>query len=89
MLKRYWFTFDKGETQLPFGLKIGCGITGYNQKDAIHILEAVVLSNFSGITYANIKSDFGSSFLDENRVVPNMGDLTLRGVWFPLGYAAV
>jgi hypothetical protein len=26
------------------------------------------------------------STLDQKHVLPNIGDVTVRGVWFPLGY---
>jgi hypothetical protein len=36
------------------------------------------------ITSIVVIEDFAS--LDQGHVIPNMGDYSLRGIWFPLGY---
>lgn len=83
----YWFEFESiDETNCPFVLRKGCGVTAYDYNDAISLLHEKI---FIGDTMPAIKKIIESievSELDQNHVVPNMGIIIARGIWFPLGY---
>ncbi len=86
-LRRYWFTFPRSSfKELPQGIRIGCGITAYNQEDAINILQTSVFKSPEMPEFETITQDVDISTLDGSHILPNMGDVTLRGIWFPLGY---
>lgn len=83
-MHRYWFEFD--DNNLPYGIKIGCGVTAYNNEDALYLLKEKV---FKGATLPKFKNMFENvdvSTLDAGHVLPNMSPPNIRGVWFPLGY---
>ncbi len=83
-LTRFWFTF---KTVLEFNpLNIGCGVTAYDYEDACDILNQCVFMNKSIPEIASALENVDIRSLDQNHVVPNMGLVTSRGVWFPLGY---
>ena len=82
-LRRYWFTFPKSPEPTP--LTLGCGVTAYDDDDAMDILREYV---FNGVqpSVAEVIVDVDVSTLDKSHVLPNMGATVVRGVWFPLGY---
>jgi hypothetical protein len=83
-LHRFWFNFQNPPQFSPLGF--GCGITAHSYEDATSILASTV---FAGGTVPIIKSvieDVDVQMLDPSHVVPNMGSVVTRGVWFPLGY---
>jgi hypothetical protein len=83
-LRRYWFRF--GELP-PFTiLRLGCGITAFNKDDAIVLLRERVFAGREMPTIAEVTEDVDISTLDRGHVLPNMGVVGIRGVWFPLGY---
>lgn len=83
-LHRFWFQFKKIERPTP--LNIGCGLTAYDYDDALRVLlEQVFVSDPLPIIEMCIP-DVDVSSLDERHVLPNMGSVLPRGVWFPLGY---
>ena len=87
-LTRFWFTFNLTfRDPQPPGVLIGCGVTASGEAEAIRILREAV---FSGYRLPEIKTTVTGvdvSRLDQDHVVPNMGDPTRLGVWFPLGYS--
>jgi hypothetical protein len=82
-LKRFWFTFRTSPK--PTMLNLGCGITAYNYDDAMTLLRERV---FVGAEpdVVGYEEDVDVSKLDKNHVLPNMGSVVVRGIWFPLGY---
>jgi hypothetical protein len=83
-LKRFWFVFEL--LGRPNALNIGCGVSAYDYDDATNILRERV---FVGQQLPSIRSfveDVDVSTLDPRHVVPNVGSVTTRGVWFPQGY---
>jgi hypothetical protein len=81
-LHRFWFDFDSPQLGTP----AGCGVTAINEGDAKSLLREVV---FEGELPAinRVLCDVDVRDLDQGHVVPNMGDPSIRGVWFPLGPA--
>jgi hypothetical protein len=87
MLKRFWFEFSKnGPGSLPIGVNSGCGVSGYDYDDALIIVKQRVFDGAELPTIEQVIEDVDISTLDENHILPNMGNANLRGVWFPLGY---
>ncbi len=84
LLKRYWFHFEKFANPTP--LNLGCGVTANNYDDARDLLRERV---FAGKELPNIvgcTEDVDVSSLDHKHVLPNIGRVTVRGIWFPQGY---
>jgi hypothetical protein len=85
-MHRYWFEFRESTGELPPGVGYGLGVTARDQEDALTLMAHMV---FDGPVPAprHIVEDIDISTLDDHHVRPNMGDPSVRGVWFPLGYA--
>jgi hypothetical protein len=83
-LRRFWFTFRVAPEFSPLGL--GCGVTARCREDAIQILSATVFAGRAVLMIESVVEDVDIRSLDQGHVVPNMGDVTQRGVWFPLGH---
>jgi hypothetical protein len=87
MIKRFWFEFFRSqEKPLPMGVQHGCGLSAYNHDDAVELLKQKVFEGTELPTIENMVEDVDVSTLDNGHVLPNMGDVTIRGIWFPLGY---
>jgi len=86
-IRKFWFEFSEdSDAPLPLGVKLGCGISAYNYDDALGIVKRLVFEGKSLPPLARKVKDVDISILDKNHVLPNMGDVLQRGVWFPLGY---
>jgi len=87
MLSRFWIEFvESNGAGLPIGVSRGCGVSAYSYNDAIKILEYRVFSTKKIPQIAKVIENVDVSLLDEGHVQPNMGNVLIRGVWFPLGY---
>jgi hypothetical protein len=84
MLHRFWFTFADPPKFSPLGL--GCGVTAYDYADASNILKAKVFGEKPALQVESVTVDIDVQTLDRNHVIPNMGVVVNRGIWFPLGY---
>jgi hypothetical protein len=75
-MKPFWIT-----TNEP--MKLGYGVTAHSAEDAEALLRLVVPAEYAinDITWVR-----DVQLLDQGHVVPNMGNLLKRGIWFPLGY---
>lgn len=83
MLKRFWFKFEPSDQVL--GLHMGCGVTAFDYEDAVKLLrENIFKGELPNIISCQENVDI--STLDQNHVVPNMGVVAVRGIWFPRGY---
>ena len=85
-LHRFWIEFKKPLPSLSLGLGLGCGVTAYNYADALKILKEKV---FVGLEIWDVESvvvDIDIQTLNQGKIIPNMGLVTERGVWFPGGY---
>jgi hypothetical protein len=91
MLHRYWLV---GSPQQPYGPS-GLGVTAYSVADALALLRQVLppllgrsLSPWMGWTDERLRSaqviaDIDVSLLDKGHIIPNMGLVIDRGVWWP------
>ena len=86
-LHRYWFSL--GNPPKYSSLGFGCGITAFNHQDAVEILNSKVFAKLEGQapTIDSVIEDVDVNGLDQGHVIPNMGMVLVRGVWFPLGYS--
>jgi hypothetical protein len=82
-LCRFWITFK--DVTLS-SLRIGCGITAFDLADALDILEKNVFSSQETLDIESITENIDIQLLDQKHVISNMGLVTNRGFWFPLGY---
>jgi len=86
-IRKFWFEFSEiCDKPLPLGLKLGCGISGYDYDDALDIAKRVIFEGKSLPPLSKEIKDVDISKLDENHIRPNMGNALQRGVWYPLGY---
>ena len=85
-LTRFWFKFHLNWSDPhPMGTIAGCGVTAYDYQDALGLLKNLVFKE----DLPKIKEcieNVDISTLDEKHVLPNMGNIFRRGIWFPLGY---
>jgi len=77
----FWITIEKKRTATP--LNLGVGITAISETDARNIFVAAFGNEYQ-IASVSVVDDVGA--LDQNHVIPNMGSIFRRGVWFPIGY---
>jgi hypothetical protein len=80
-LHRFWFRFKgRGVSRL------GYGVTAWTQEDAVAILQAEVFHG-SPLPPHAFEPDVDISKLDPGHILPNMGSPSVRGIWFPQGFA--
>ncbi|WP_155847377.1 hypothetical protein [Asticcacaulis sp. AC402] len=84
LLHRYWYTFKGPPPFNPLGL--GCGVTAYDDVDAAKILAATIFVKHGILDVEAVVEDVDVRGLDKHHVIPNIGDVSRRGVWFPQGY---
>lgn len=73
MLRSFWFTTSSG---------LGYGATGYDQADAEALLQTLGYPA-KGVVVTGVTPDVKHADLEQNQVVPNIGPMLVRGVWFP------
>lgn len=78
-MKVYWLKFI--EPAASHGLGLGAGITARDPADAA----ALAQDAFGEVQIASIDPLDDLSSLDQGHIRPNMGNILIRGVWFPLG----
>jgi hypothetical protein len=81
-LRRYWFRFDAPNGKLPHGAQLGCGVTAVDRADAERLLKADLFDGDLPRVVGLIE-DVDVQDLDVGHVLPNMGDPSCRGVWWP------
>jgi hypothetical protein len=81
VLRRYWFEFEPIST--PYPLNPGCGVTAYNYADAVSLMRDSVFGGGDTPKITRFLEDVDVSKLDAGHVIPNMGSVLVRGVWFP------
>lgn len=83
-MRRFWFRFEPlGE---PSALNRGCGVTAHTLDDALLLLRERVFTGRQLPRIAETIEDVDIRTLDQGHVIPNMGVVSIRGVWFPLGF---
>lgn len=83
-LHRYWIRWDEEASRdARTGSGLGCGVTAFDVDDAKRLVELVALQGDPLPAIAEILEDVDVRTLDAGHVLPNMGDPSVRGVWFP------
>ena len=77
-LRRYWFRFENAPNFSSF--RLGCGVTAFDLEDA----RGLVIAATPALAIRECIEDVDISTLDSGHVIPNMGPVTERGIWFPL-----
>jgi len=81
-LHRYWFEFGGPREALPPGGWLGCGVTAVDRADAEQLLAEGPFRGAPIPPIDRVIENVDVSELDAGHVLPNMGDVTQRGVWF-------
>jgi hypothetical protein len=84
ILKRYWFTFERSTSPTP--LNLGCGVTAHSYDDALALLRERVFCGKAMPHISGYIEDVDVSTLDPKHVLPNIGLVVSRGIWFPHGF---
>jgi hypothetical protein len=77
---RYWLKFAR--LTRPHPLNLGCGVTAWTLDDALHLVRSA-FPNLSVGAPITVMENIDVSTLDPGHVLPTLGDVTLRGVWWP------
>lgn len=85
-MKKYWFEFGFNENSLPFGIRMGCGLTAFDYSDALNLLSNKVFKDKPLPNIIKTIENIDVSTLDPGHVLPNMLSPDKRGIWFPPGY---
>ena len=86
-LIRYWFEFEiQNVFEFPPGIGIGCGVTAFDVDDAIQIMDKNIFPQARRPLIVIQIENIDISKLDQQHVIPNVANVTKRGIWFPLGY---
>lgn len=74
ILRRFWFETEKGP---------GIGVTAYDRDDAVSIVREDQIAMAFQPKFQDYVEDVDVRDLDQGRVIPNMGIVVDRGIWFP------
>ena len=77
LLTKYWLSFNEA-TPYPLGV----GVTAYSLEDAEAIIAKRLFMN-GYVPAFNQKAIESLDDLEQNHVLPNIGLITFRGIWFP------
>jgi hypothetical protein len=75
--------FPPGSTLAQMYLKRGCGVTGYDQADCEQLIRADLLKGENLPPITRVIENVDVQTLDRGHVIPNMGVVVWRGVWWP------
>jgi hypothetical protein len=64
---------------------LGIGVTAWTLDDALHIIRGWGFGYFlpADLSTLTVREGVTVSELDQNHVVPNMGPIVVRGMWYP------
>jgi hypothetical protein len=74
VLNTYWFESQVG---------LGIGVTAFSLEDAIHLVKNDSTASYLKPDFGKYDEDIKLADLDDNHVIPNMGVMQFRGIWFP------
>jgi hypothetical protein len=75
LLRRFWF-----ETAVKLSC-IGIGVTAYSREDAERLIRAE--ENLKHYELVSVVDDVDIRSLDQDHIVPNIGPVNFRGIWYP------
>ena len=85
MLKRYWFIVYPQDKYGPGNI----GVTAFTMTEARHLINtAFAKLNWTHISEmeidnAEVIENINIELLDRSHVIPNIGPVVFKGVWFP------
>jgi hypothetical protein len=79
-LRTFWITFPKA-TGCTF--PIGFGVTAWSEADAFRLLEQQGYDQHRRAEEIVVTADVNVTDLDPRNVVPVMGPIVVRGIWYP------
>jgi hypothetical protein len=74
LLTTYWFECEIG---------LGVGVTAFSFEDAVNLLQNDSTLGCFNPSFERFKANVQISDLDVNHVIPNMGVMQFRGIWYP------
>ena len=86
-MRRFWIEFESpsGDHNHSWISRAACGVTASDSEDALSLLKEHIFPN--GLPkIAILLQDVDVSTLDKGHVLPNMGNVLVRGIWYPLGF---
>ena len=83
-LEKYWFRFVQFSE--PTALNLGCGVSAHSLQDAINIMREYIFGDNGPPEIIEQIEQIELDSLEKNHVLPNIGNVAIRGVWFPQGY---
>jgi hypothetical protein len=81
-LTRYWFEFEP-TTKPTRWSSFGCGVTALDYDDAVRLLRERVFKGHELPPITRCVENVDVRTLDRGHVLPNMGVVIFRGVWWP------
>lgn len=86
-MRRFWIKFDLSiDEDTPPGLLMGCGVTAEDISEAKFLIKKKVFNNKELPSIVDIIENVNISSLDAGHVISNMGNIFIKGIWFPKGY---
>lgn len=76
LLKTYWI--ESPRSNIP-----GFGVTAFSREDAFQLLDACGHSLSIDDPQISVTEGIRIEDLDQEHIVPNIGSLVFRGVWYP------
>jgi len=76
LLKAYWI-------EAPAIPHLGLGVTAFSRDDAFQILSASGYTLSPDDPTVRVTEGIQIADLDQYHIIPNMGPIIFRGVWFP------
>jgi hypothetical protein len=76
-LTAYWI--QSPDLAMPFGY----GVTAFSRSDAFELIRSYGLRLPDDVSQLRVTENVRVSDLDADHVVPNIGPIVVRGVWFP------
>ena len=86
VLTAYWLSYP-ADPSFP----LGQGVTAHSVEDAYQLLEESGYTLHIEAKYVKIKENVTIDDLDRTNIVPNIGPLIMRGIWYPclnIGFGA-
>jgi hypothetical protein len=62
---------------------LGFGVTAFSLADALRLIEDAGYELPDDRTTLHVTADIRTSDLDQSHIVPNMGPIVVRGMWYP------
>lgn len=84
-LTRYWIEFEDSLDHESFRMLFawGCGVTAFTYQHALQLLQDNVFAGHELPGVRHVIEDVKLDQLDQNHVIPNIGDVSILGVWWP------